>query len=390
MQLRFLLLLPLFLTTPLFASPDFCIEQQNPKPIYCQDFQNRDTGLYTTDNLIEDWPNLQSLSTKVYVSNFGVSQQRVTIVANETSKETAKESEKNNSRLFKIKYPKNLFGSAHSGATWVMKFPKKYQQLSLEYKVMFEQGFLYNREGLFGGKLPGLMGGETISGGANADGTNGWTSRIMWGQMGRGLGYLYYPDMHDDKYNQKACPRFGLDSEDCVIFRNKYFTFDDDSSKKCLSEWAADEYEFRFKTGRFYKIKQLIKMNTLSNDTAEGSDNTAEGSDNSAEGSNNNAEGSNNSAEGSNNSADGSEKTTDEIVEGTLQRSLQGKRVGQLKIWLDDKLVVDCTNIRFRDVAELAIDSLLFSTFFGGNTPKSSAHPHDEFIYFDDFVVREN
>ena len=348
MQLRFLLLLlPLFLTTPLFASPNFCSEQQNPKPIFCQDFQHRDTGLYTTDKLIEDWPNLQSLSTILYISNFGVSQHRVALVA----KETAKESEKNNSRMLKIKYPRNLFGSAHSGATWVMKFPKKYQQLSLEYKVMFKQGFLYNREGLFGGKLPGLMGGETISGGATPDGTNGWTSRIMWGQMGRGLGYLYYPDMRDDKYNQNACPRFGLESEDCVIFRNKYFTFDNDSSKKCLSEWAADEYEFRFKTERFYKIKQLIKMNTLSNDTAEGSDNSA-----------------------------------DEVAQG----SLQGMRDGQLKIWLDDKLVVDCTNIRFRDEPELAIDSLLFSTFFGGNTAESSAHPHDETIYFDDFIVREN
>ncbi len=333
MILRFLLLLlTLFVTKILTASPfassSFCSDQQNPKPVFCQDFEHRDTGLYTTENLLEDWPNLQSLSTKVYFTNFGVGQQRVNVV------------EKNNSHMLKIKYPENLFGSALSGASWVMKFPKKYEQLSLEYKVKFKEGFLYNREGLFGGKLPGLMGGETISGGATADGTNGWTSRIMWGQMGRGLGYLYYPDMRDDKYNQKACPRFGLDHELCVIKRNKYFTFDNDSSKKCLSEWASDENEFRFKTERFYKIKQFIKMNTLP------------------------------------------EKATDEIAEGN--------RDGQLKIWLDDQLVVDCTNIRFRDVPELAIDSLLFSTFFGGNTAESSAHPHDEYIYFDDFIVREN
>jgi len=364
MLFRFLLLLllTLFVTKPLFASPNFCSDQQSPKPIFCQDFQHRDTGLYTTDNLIEDWPNLQSLSTKVYFSNLGVGQQRVNIV----NKGTDKESEKNNSRMLKIKYPENLFGSALSGATWVMKFPKKYEQLSLEYKVLFKKGFLYNREGLFGGKLPGLMGGETISGGATADGTNGWTSRLMWGQMGRGLGYLYYPDMRDEKYNQKACPRFGLESEDCVIYRNKYFTFNADSSKKCLSEWAADDYEFRFATERFYKIKQLIKMNTLPKKTAEGSDETAEGSEK---------------------IADGAQLDNQE---GPLQDSLQGNRDGQLKIWLDDKLVVNCTNIRFRDVPELAIDSVLFSTFFGGNTPESSAHPHDEYIYFDDFLVRGN
>ncbi len=357
MLFRFLLvLLTLFVTRPLFASPTFCSDQQSPKPIFCQDFQHRDTGLYTTENLIEDWPNLQSLSTKVYFSNLGVGQQRVTIVAKETNEGINKESEKNNSRMLKIKYPENLYGSALSGATWVMKFPKKYEQLSLEYKVMFKQGFLYNREGLFGGKLPGLMGGETISGGATADGTNGWTSRLMWGQMGRGLGYLYYPDMRDDKYNQKACPRFGLESEDCIIYRNKYFTFDEDSSKKCLSEWAADDYEFRFNTERFYKIKQFIKMNSLLEKTA-----------------------------------DDSQLGTEIGNKGEKQQGpLEGNRDGQLKIWLDDKLVVDCTNIRFRDVPELAIDSLLFSTFFGGNTAESSAHPHDEYIYFDDFVVREN
>ena len=356
-----LLLLSLFLTTSIHASPNFCSEQQDPKPIFCQDFQHRDKGLYTTENLAEDWPNLQSVSTKVFFSNMGVGQQRVNIV------------EINNSRMLKIKYPAKLFGSALTGATWVMKFPKKHEQLSLEYKVMFKKGFLYNREGLFGGKLPGLMGGETISAGASADGINGWTARLMWGQMGRGLGYLYYPDMRDDKYNQKACPRFGLESEDCVIYRNKYFTFDDDSSKKCLSEWAADDYEFRFDTERIYKIKQFIKMNTIPDNTVDVSlYKTAEGSQPKT-------------AEGSPyKNADGSEITTGKAMQG----SQQGNRDGQMKIWLDDKLVVDCSNIRFRDMHELAIDSLLFSTFFGGNTPESSAHPHDEYIYYDDFVVR--
>lgn len=357
MLFRFILyVLPFLLINPIVASANFCSDQKSPKPIFCQDFQNHDSGLYDVENLRQDWPNLQSLSDKIYLSNFGVSQNRVSIEHYTAAKGTDKDEVKGDIKIahhanpmLKIKYPENLFGSALSGATWVMKFPKQYQQLSLEFKVMFKEGFLYNREGLFGGKLPGLMGGETVSGGGTADGTNGWTSRLMWGQLGRGLGYLYYPDMRDDQYNQKACPRYGLDHELCVIKRNKYFTFDENSERKCLSEWASDEHEFRFKTERFYKIKQFIKMNTL---------NTAEGSS---------------SAEGSD---------SDNIA--------QGNRDGQLKIWLDDKLVVDCNNIRFRDIPELAIDSLLFSTFFGGNTPESSAHPHDEYIYFDDFIVRED
>ena len=62
----------------------------------------------------------------------------------------------------------------------------------------------------------------------------------------------------------------------------------------------------------------------------------------------------------------------------------------RLKIWVDGKLLVDCTNIRFRDVPSLGIDALMFSTFFGGNTAESSAHPSDEIIYFDDFIVKTN
>ena len=326
--------LTLILLIPATASASFhfCDEHISPKTVFCQDFQHRDAGLYSYENLIKDWPNLQSLSTKFTVLNLGVTQQRVDIV------------ELNSNRMFKIKYPENLFGPWQSGASWNMKFSKNYEQLSLEYKVKFEKGFLYDREGLFGGKLPGLMGGETVSGGATATGRNGWTSRLMWGQKGRGLGYLYYPDMRDDKYNQNACPHYGLDHELCVIKRNKYFTFDKDSSKKCISEWATEENEFRFKAERFYKVKQFIKMNTLPK-----------------------------------------QNMVDSLT--SSQSIKQGNRDGVLKIWLDDKLVVDCNNIRYRDIPELAIDSLIFSTFFGGNTPESSAHPHDEYIYFDDFVV---
>lgn len=330
-------LICLFLSSSYYADyvlkeTDFCAKNENEKTIFCLDFQSHKNGLYSSEKLKTDWPNLQTLSDKFSVFNLGVTQERVTVT----------ELDKN--RALKILYPKDRYGPWLTGATWNMRLPglkerESYEQLSLEFKVMFKKGFVYNREGLFGGKLPGLMGGENISGGATANGRNGWTSRLMWGQLGRGLGYLYYPDMKDDAFNQKACPRYGLDHELCVIKRNKYFSFEENSDRKCLSEWAANEHEFRFKTERFYKLKQKIKMNTLPKPI-----------------------------------------TDDEKIK-------EGNRDGELKIWLDDKLVLDCTNIRFRDVPELGIDSMIFSTFFGGNTPESSAHPHDEFIYFDDFLI---
>ena len=328
------LLLVFFAIHPndLKADTNFCQDQDSVDVLFCKDFQSHSTGLYTSNQLKNDWPNLQSLSTKFPVFNLGITQKRVAI-----------ENLKGNSML-KILYPKDSYGPWMTGATWKMQLPglaskQSYEHISLEYKVMFKEGFLYDREGLFGGKLPGLMGGENISGGKIADGRNGWTSRLMWGQLGRGLGYIYYPDMKNDEYNQKACPHYGLNHELCVIKRNKYFTFDTNSERKCISEWARDEFEFRFKTEQLYKIKQQLKMNTLPEN-----------------------------------------ETGSDIKEGN--------RDGQMRIWLDDKLVLECNNIRFRDIPQLGIDSLLFSTFFGGNTPESSAHPHDEFIYFDDFIIR--
>ena len=333
-------------------STDFCNQNKSTEVIYCNDFEDDQLGIYTSENLNKDWPNLQSLSDKINYSSLGITQKRVKISEfSETGNNVADKNNQNNkNQVLEILYPKNQFGPWLTGATWNMQLSKldqkkSYEQLSFEYKVKFKKGFLFTRDGLFGGKLPGLMGGETISGGATADGRNGWTSRLMWGQKGRGLGYLYYPDMKDDKHNQKACPRYGLDHELCVIKRNKYFSFEENSDRKCLSEWAADEYEFRFDTGRFYKIKQYLKMNTLPD----------------------------------------AEDNGDKSDSNTTK---QGNRDGKMKIWLDDKLVLDCTNIRFRDIPELAIDSLIFSTFFGGNTPESSAHPHDETLYFDDFIVR--
>ncbi len=238
----------------------------------------------------------------------------------------------NDNKALGVLFPKGKFGPKETGASWVVKLPQSYEQLSLEYKVMFNDGFLFSRDKLIGGKLPGLMGGKSISGNANANGSNGWTSRIMWGQQGRGLGYVYYPDMRDHDNNKQACQRTGQGTEDCKIYRNKYFTYSVNSNSQCISEWPETKDEFKFESNRFYTIKQHIKMNTVN-------------------------------------------------------QHQEGNRDGVIKIWVDDRLLLNCTNIRFRDVAELSIDSLLFNTFFGGNTAQSSAHPTDEIIYFDDILV---
>lgn len=59
----------------------------------------------------------------------------------------------------------------------------------LEYQLRFRPGF----DPVKGGKLPGLMGGDSPSGHKEAD--NGFTARMMWRRDAEGELYLYYPDM---------------------------------------------------------------------------------------------------------------------------------------------------------------------------------------------------
>jgi hypothetical protein len=61
--------------------------------------------------------------------------------------------------------------------------------LHLSYRVRFEPGFQFNK----GGKLPGLFGGDHVSGGNIPDGVNGLSTRYMWRAGGAGEVYAYLP-----------------------------------------------------------------------------------------------------------------------------------------------------------------------------------------------------
>lgn len=45
---------------------------------------------------------------------------------------------------------------------------------------------------------------------------------------------------------------------------------------------------------------------------------------------------------------------------------------GEIKLWLNDKLVIDRTNIEYRKSNSLTLDGIMFSTFYGGNNPSFS------------------
>jgi hypothetical protein len=59
---------------------------------------------------------------------------------------------------------------------------------------------------------------------------------------------------------------------------------------------------------------------------------------------------------------------------------------GSIRVWVDDRKVIDRTGLVFRTIKNLKIDGILFSTFFGGND-SSWATPQDVYVDFANFSV---
>ena len=89
-----------------------------------------------------------------------------------------------------------------------------------EYKLRFDPGFDFSR----GGKIPGLAGASAPTGCVNTDGS-GFSARNMWRQNGAFIGYVY------DNNQSSACGT-GLSTG------------------------------FNFAVGRWYDMKQRVKLNT--------------------------------------------------------------------------------------------------------------------------------
>ena len=73
-------------------------------------------------------------------------------------------------------------------------------------------------------------------------------------------------------------------------------------------------------------------------------------------------------------------------VEHCIVINSPGKKDGIIQAWFDGGLALSVDGLRFRDVDDFAIDSFLFSTFFGGSSP-GWAPRRDETVTFDEFVI---
>ncbi|KAL4254990.1 hypothetical protein ABKN59_003937 [Abortiporus biennis] len=101
-----------------------------------------------------------------------------------------------NGSVLAVTYAADAFASTNSGSQFYSLLNttdgSKFNSMLLTYEVAFDADFPFVK----GGKLPGLRGGPQIdgcSGGDAANGTNCFSTRLMWRKSGQGEVYAYIP-----------------------------------------------------------------------------------------------------------------------------------------------------------------------------------------------------
>lgn len=159
-------------------------------------FENSGSGIYSPDQLNEDWA--------YPVWHLGLNENRASIV-----------DESGRGKVLQVTYPGGAYGSAGAVAFMTdLDFSgqaQSYDELYLSYEVKFSKGFEFVR----GGKLPGLCGynnTQTVGSGCNTGGGyptgyDGWSARVMWREGGALENYMYHSKQThfygDDEYWQK-------------------------------------------------------------------------------------------------------------------------------------------------------------------------------------------
>jgi len=76
------------------------------------------------------------------------------------------------------------------------------------------------------------------------------------------------------------------------------------------------------------------------------------------------------------------------LLEQEVTLNAPGQRDGRVRVWVDEKPMLDQGGLLFRTVDSLKIEGLFFSTFFGGDD-RTWAAPGDTYVDFARFAVAE-
>jgi len=134
-------------------------------------------GSYTVERWKNDWPGCEFED--------GIKEGHVDL------------KEREGVKCLRVNYAVGGIGPEKGGAGW--RWPiGKHESAELHYTLQFSKGFDFVK----GGKLPGFCGGpENVSGGRSADGSNGFSARLMWRKDGRGEAYVYHKNQ-PEKYGE--------------------------------------------------------------------------------------------------------------------------------------------------------------------------------------------
>jgi hypothetical protein len=145
--------------------------------------------------------------------------------------------------VLQVTYASGKFGSTDSGSQFYSFWNGSYQSVLLSYEVAFDKNF----EWVKGGKLPGLRGGLDINGcdgGKQPNGTDCFSTRLMWRKGGQGEAYSYIRTVD------------GICSQNQVLCNDDFGT----SMGRGL---------FLFNPGEWNKVSLLVRLNNPPN-TANG------------------------------------------------------------------------------------------------------------------------
>ena len=182
-------------------------DQSHAQVVFANDFDQYGTErVYTDDDLDNDFDEPRW--------NNGVTEGRVSIVG-------ASEAHGGTGSALAVSYPAGVHGTKLTGAQWQLEFDDEYEELFLSYRVKFKNGFDFVR----GGKLPGLAGGTAPTGSSPADGTNGWSGRMMWRTdfqgvsgnpeqlVGEAISYAKYTDSGSDGTGEDSDREYWVESD---------------------------------------------------------------------------------------------------------------------------------------------------------------------------------
>lgn len=95
-------------------------------------------------------------------------------------------------KSLKLRYPagKSSCKNAKDCIQWHTDLDVKLDTLYYGFRIKFSENFDF----VWGGKLPGLAGGNGNSGGNIPNGKDGWSVRIMWNDENQLVSYVYHPD----------------------------------------------------------------------------------------------------------------------------------------------------------------------------------------------------